>query len=83
MVKELILMLTLNDDKAKSIVEYLFEEGKAHLRKIARDLNMNVEKVRYHITRLERAGVVKSYEDGNKIVYSINPDFIPSLSNLL
>lgn len=69
--EDLMIALTINNENAKRIVEYLMNE-EAHARKIARDLNMNIETVRYHLKRLERAGVVVSKEDGKRIVYSIN-----------
>jgi len=79
----LIIVATLNNDKARSIVEYLLNEGNAHARKIAKDLDMNVETVRYHLRKLENMNVVLCKEEGNRIVYSINPEFIPSLSSLV
>ena len=84
MVKEeLVLMLTLNDDKAKSIVRYLLDVGKAHLRKIARDLNLNVETARYHVKKLERAGVIQSSEEKNRIVYSVNEETLKVFKHIL
>lgn len=55
---DLIIVATLNNDKARSIVEYLLNEGNAHARKIAKDLDMNVETVRYHLRKLENMNVV-------------------------
>jgi predicted transcriptional regulator len=72
--EDLLLMLTLDNDVAKSIVGYIAKVGEAHLRKIAKDLNLNVETVRYHLKRLERAGVLISREIDNKIVYTLNPE---------
>jgi len=79
---DLIIVATLNNDRATKIVEYLLNVGEAHARKIARDLNMNVETVRYNLKKLENMGVIMSEERGNKIVYYVNPEIISSLSGL-
>jgi len=72
--EDLLLMLTLNNKIARSIVEYIAKVGETHLRKIAKDLDLNVETVRYHLKRLERGGVLISKEIDNKIVYTLNPE---------
>ncbi len=79
--EDLIVVATLNNERASKIVNYLLKVGEAHLRKISRDLNMNVETVRYNVRKLESMGIVTSKEKGNRIVYTINPKFIPSLSD--
>ncbi|WP_457549977.1 winged helix-turn-helix transcriptional regulator [Archaeoglobus sp.] len=79
---DLIIVATLNNEKATKIVEYLLNVGKAHARKIAKDLDMNVETVRYNLKKLEGMGIVRSKAERNKIVYFINPDVVSSLSNL-
>jgi len=74
--EDLLLMLTLDNEIAKNIVDYIADVGEAHLRKIAKYLNLNVETVRYHLKKLERAGVLISKEVGNRIVYTLNPEII-------
>jgi predicted transcriptional regulator len=74
--EDLVLMVTLKNNTAKRIVDYLARIGRAHLRKIAGDLDISVETVRYNLKKLERAGVVLSEEEGNRIVYYINPAMV-------
>lgn len=79
--RDVLVVAVMNDRKVVDILNYLAKVGKAHLRKIARDLNMNIETVRQKLMRLESMGLILSEEEGNRIVYSLNPDFIPLLSN--
>ncbi len=67
MDKEDLLLLYLTDTQSQ-IYEYLLN-NKSHLRKIARDLDLNVETVRYNLRKLEDLELVKSKEENNKIVY--------------
>ena len=70
---DVIMMLTLKNEVAERIVNYLARVGKTHLRKIATDLEISDETVRYNLRKLERAGIVLSEEEGNRIVYRLNP----------
>jgi predicted transcriptional regulator len=80
--EDLLIMLTLNNETAKRIINYIAKVGEAHIRKIVNDLAMNIETVRYHLRRLERAGVLLSKEIGNKIVYTLNPELFVRDSKL-
>jgi len=66
-------LLSLKSKMSKQIYEYLLKNP-AHLRKIASDLNANVETIRYNLKNMEKLGIVKRKEDGNKIIYYINPE---------
>jgi len=70
-----LLLLYLKNETQKSIFEYLLKSP-AHLRKIAKDLNLNVETVRYNLKKMESLGIVKAKEEGNKIVYYINKSIL-------
>ncbi|MEO2116849.1 MAG: winged helix-turn-helix transcriptional regulator [Methanocaldococcus sp.] len=68
-------LLYLKNETQKSIFNYLLKSP-AHLRKIAKDLNLNVETVRYNLKKLENLGIIKAKEEGNKIVYYINESIL-------
>ncbi|ADC68947.1 transcriptional regulator, ArsR family [Methanocaldococcus sp. FS406-22] len=68
-------LLYLKNETQKSIFEYL-SKNSAHLRKIAKDLNLNVETVRYNLKKLENLGIVKAREEGNRVVYYINESIL-------
>jgi predicted transcriptional regulator len=68
-------LLYLKNETQKSIFEYL-SKNSAHLRKIAKDLNLNVETVRYNLKKLEHLGIVKAKEEGNRVVYYINESIL-------
>ncbi|AEH06952.1 winged helix-turn-helix transcriptional regulator [Methanothermococcus okinawensis] len=70
MDKNDLLLLYLNDTQ-NEIYQYLLNND-AHLRKIAKDLDMNVETVRYNLRKMEELDIIGAKEDGNKIVYHIN-----------
>ena len=60
--------------KVKEVLAYLEEEGASHIRGIARKLDMHPEVVRYNLRKLERAGVVESRKEKNRVVYSSVPE---------
>ncbi|AEF96838.1 winged helix-turn-helix transcriptional regulator [Methanotorris igneus] len=64
-------LIYLNNKLSKKIYEYLLKNP-AHLRKISRDLDIPVETVRYNLRKMEELGIVDSYEEGNKIIYTVN-----------
>ncbi|WP_457613881.1 winged helix-turn-helix transcriptional regulator [Methanocaldococcus sp.] len=66
--------LYLRNETQKKIFNYLLKNP-AHLRKIAKDLNLNVETVRYNLKKMENVGIVETREDGNKIIYYISRSF--------
>ncbi|MCD6111189.1 MAG: helix-turn-helix domain-containing protein [Thermoplasmata archaeon] len=51
-------------DTRKRIYQYIVSNPGAHLRKIARDLNMNLGVVEYHLRALERDDLVVGREEG-------------------
>ncbi|UXM84642.1 winged helix-turn-helix transcriptional regulator [Methanococcus aeolicus] len=71
MDKNDLLLLYLSNTQ-NEIYQYLLNND-AHLRKIAKDLDMNVETVRYNLRKMEELDIVNAKEDGNKIVYYVNP----------
>ncbi len=77
--EEALVMLTLKNEKAKMIVDMLADVGYAHLRRIARELGINPETVRYNLRKLERAGVVVSRVRGNRIEYSLSPAVVQKM----
>ncbi|WP_236953668.1 winged helix-turn-helix transcriptional regulator [Methanocaldococcus bathoardescens] len=72
-LKELPLLF-LNETQ-KRIFEYLLKSP-AHLRKIAKDLNLNVETVRYNLRKLETLGIVKHKEEKNKVIYYVDESIL-------
>ncbi|RLF88438.1 hypothetical protein DRN43_05850 [Thermococci archaeon] len=58
----------------KEVLACLEEEGASHIRGIARKLDMHPEVVRYNLRKLERAGVVESRKEKNRVVYSLVPE---------
>jgi len=66
-------LLPLKSEISKRIYEYL-RSNPAHLRKIASDLNANVETIRYNLKKMEKLSIVCHRKEGNKIIYYINPD---------
>ncbi|XRP97215.1 winged helix-turn-helix transcriptional regulator [Methanocaldococcus sp. 16A] len=69
-----IPLLFLNETQ-KRIFEYLLKNP-AHIRKIAEDLNLNVETVRYNLRKLETLGIVKHKEEKNRIIYYIDESIL-------
>ncbi|WP_456472637.1 winged helix-turn-helix transcriptional regulator [Methanocaldococcus sp.] len=59
----------------REIFNYLKNCNGAHLRKIAKDLDKNVETIRYNLKKLEEMGIVKKKEDKNRIVYFLDEGF--------
>jgi predicted transcriptional regulator len=80
-LEDALVATTLKNATAKAIVDYLLRVGNAHVRKIARDLDLGVETVRYNLKKLERVGVVLNVEEGNKVVYYINPEVVFIVKN--
>ena len=72
-------LLYLNNKTSQEIFEYILHSP-AHLRKIAEDLDMPVETVRYNLKKMEEMNIVNRKEDGNKIVYHINYEYIQSFN---
>ena len=70
--KDFIMFLEARGGIPKRILEYLTVEEGAHLRKIARDLMLNAETVRYHLRKFERVGIIIGTREGNKIVYQLS-----------
>ena len=68
-------LLYLKNETQKRIFEYLLKNS-TYLRKIAKDLNLNVETVRYNLRKLESLGIVESKEEGNKIIYKISESIL-------
>ncbi|NPA62776.1 MAG: ArsR family transcriptional regulator, partial [Methanococci archaeon] len=66
--------LYLRNETQKKIFNYLLKNP-AHLRKIAKDLNLNVETVRYNLKKMENVGIVETGEEGDKIIYYISRSF--------
>ncbi len=68
-------ILYLNNETSQEIFKYILRNP-AHLRKIADDLDMPVETVRYNLKKMEEMNLINSKEDGNKIVYYVNNKYI-------
>ncbi len=69
-IENYLTLISIKNKPVESILSYL-EKNASHIRGIARELNLHPEVVRYNLRKLERAGVVKSKEEGNRVVYSI------------
>ena len=72
-------LLYLDNKTSQEVFNYILHKP-AHLRKIAEDLGMPVETVRYNLKKMEEMNLITSKEDGNKIVYYVNYEYIKSLN---
>lgn len=72
-------LLYLNNKTSQNIFEYILHHP-AHLRKIAEDLDMPVETVRYNLKKMEEMNIINRKEDGNKIIYYINHKYVQSFN---
>ncbi len=71
-------LLYFNNKTSQEIFKYILHNP-SHLRKIAEDLDMPVETVRYNLKKMEKMNIVNKEEDGNKIVYYVNPTYTQNL----
>jgi predicted transcriptional regulator len=72
-------LLYLNNETSQEIFRYILNNP-AHLRKIAEDLDMPVETVRYNLKKMEEMNLVNRKEKGNKIIYSVNQEYVRNLN---
>ena len=59
----------LGIDNRKAILDYVSDNPGAHLRKIARDLDIHLSTLRYHLDNLEKQGVIGCQKQNNLKVY--------------
>ena len=59
-------------DNRKDIFDYISNNPGSHLRKIARDLDMRLSTLRYHLVHLEKNGSIVSQKQNNLKIYFIS-----------
>ena len=59
-------------DNRKDIFDYISNNPGSHLRKIARDLDMCLSTLRYHLVHLEKNGSIVSQKQNNLKIYFIS-----------
>jgi predicted transcriptional regulator len=69
-------------DNRKQIFKYVSDNPGSHLRKIAKQLDINLSTLRYHIDRLEREGLVVSQRQNNLKFYYASGKLKPHEKNL-
>jgi signal transduction histidine kinase/CheY-like chemotaxis protein len=58
-----------NIDNRKAVLDYISDNPGAHLRKIARDLDIHLSTLRYHLDNLEKKGLIGCQKQNNLKVY--------------
>ena len=56
-------------DNRKAVLEYISDNPGSHLRKIARDLDIRLSTLRYHLDYLEKKGSIGCQKQNNLKVY--------------
>jgi signal transduction histidine kinase/CheY-like chemotaxis protein len=56
-------------DNRKAVLDYISDNPGAHLRKIARDLDIHLSTLRYHLDNLEKKGLIGCQKQNNLKVY--------------
>jgi signal transduction histidine kinase/DNA-binding response OmpR family regulator len=56
-------------DNRKAVLDYISDNPGAHLRKIARDLDIHLSTLRYHLDNLEKQGLIGCQKQNNLKVY--------------
>ena len=56
-------------DNRKAVLDYISNNPGAHLRKIARDLDIHLSTLRYHLDNLEKKGLIGCQKQNNLKVY--------------
>ena len=56
-------------DNRKAILDYISDNPGTHLRKIARDLDIHLSTLRYHLDNLEKQGLIGCQKQNNLKVY--------------
>jgi CheY-like chemotaxis protein/DNA-binding MarR family transcriptional regulator len=69
-------------DNRKQIFRYVLDNPGSHLRKIAKQLEMNLSTLRYHIDRLEKDGLIVSQRQNNLKFYYASGKLKPHEKNL-
>jgi CheY-like chemotaxis protein/signal transduction histidine kinase len=69
-------------DNRKQIFRYVSDNPGSHLRKIAKQLEMNLSTLRYHIDRLEKDGLIVSQRQNNLKFYYASGKLKPHEKNL-
>ena len=72
-------LLYLDNKTSQEVFSYLLHKP-AHLRKIAEDLGMPVETVRYNLKKMEEMNLITCKENGNKIVYYVNYEYLKNFN---
>jgi len=67
----------LSLDTRRILFDHISKNPGVHLRKISRNLNMDLNTVRFHITYLEKSGLITSNIDMNRKIF-----FVANLFNL-
>jgi DNA-binding transcriptional ArsR family regulator len=61
-------------ENKKKLVSHIKLNPGSHLRGISRDLNMSLGTVRYHLSFLEKMGIIISRDEGNLKVFFLSDD---------
>jgi len=69
-------------DNRRQIFRYVLENPGSHLRKIAKQLDMNLSTLRYHTNRLEKEGLIVSQRQNNLKFYYASGKLKPHEKNL-
>lgn len=69
-------------DNRKLIFEYVSDNPGSHLRKIARDLNVRLGTLRYHLDYLEKNGSIVSQKQNNLKIYFVSGKLKPQEKTL-
>ena len=69
-------------EKRKLIFDYVSDNPGSHLRKIARDLNVRLGTLRYHLDYLEKKGLIVSQKQNNLKMYFVSGKLKPQEKTL-
>ena len=68
-------LLYLNNETSQKVFKYILHNP-THLRKIAEDLDLPVETVRYNLKKMEDMNLIYREESGNKTIYYANHEYL-------
>lgn len=78
--------LFISKVRIKLLEQFIFNQSEEyHVRGLVRIMNEEINAIRRELINLRDAGILKSQEQGNKIVYTLNPEcpILPELISII
>ena len=78
-----IVIATLENDMRRIILSGILSNQYINNKTLAENMGVSASTISYHISHLKKEGIVKSDENGKYKNYSINPDYLDSLTKYM